>query len=50
MGLNSSSDPLSCWELVLGNEVRLLLGLNGGGGSWSLGESGVGTWAGLGWG
>ena len=43
-----SGDPLSCWELVVGKEVRLLVGLSGGGGSWSLGESGVGTWAGLG--
>ena len=33
---------------MVGKEVRLLVGLSGGGGSWSLGESGVGTWAGLG--
>ena len=43
--LNSSGDPLSCWELVLGKGVRLLEGLSGVGGG---GESGVGTWTGLG--
>ena len=46
-GLNSSGDPLSCWELVLGKGVRLLEGLSGVGGG---GESGVGTWTGLGMG
>ena len=29
----------------VGKEVRLLMGLGGGGGSWSLRESGVGIWA-----
>ena len=35
IGLNSSGDPdkTSCWELVLREEVRLLVGLSGGGGS-----------------
>ena len=28
-------------------EVRLLVGLSGGGGDWFWGESGVGTWTGL---
>ena len=45
VGLNSSGDPLLCWELMLGKGVRLSVGLSGGGGS---GESGVWTWAGLG--
>ena len=35
----------SCWDLVLWEEVRLLGGLRGGGGSWSWGEAGVETWA-----
>ena len=49
-GLDSLRDldrNSSCWELVLGKEVRLLVGLSGGGGRWFWGESGVGTWAGL---
>ena len=37
----------SCWGLRLLEEVRLLVGLNGGGGGWTWGESGVGAWAGL---
>ena len=28
-GPNSSGDPLTCWELVLGKGVRLLVGLTG---------------------
>ena len=43
MGLNSSGNPdvdSSCWELVLQEEVRLLVRLRGGKGSWS---SGVGA-------
>ena len=34
VGLNSSGDPgwvSSCWDLVLWKEVRLLVGLSGGG-------------------
>ena len=49
-GLNSSTDPdgdSSCWGLRLLEEVRLLVGLSGGGGGWTWGESGVGAWAGL---
>ena len=37
VGLNSSRDPdrdSSCWELVFQKEVRLLVGLSGGGGGW----------------
>ena len=45
MGLNGSGNHLSCWVLVLGKGVRLLVGLSGGGGG---GKSGVGTWTGLG--
>ena len=44
VGLNSSRDPdrdSSCWELVLWKEVRLLVGLSGGGGGCFWGESGV---------
>ena len=44
MGVNGSGDCLSCWVLVLGKGVRLLVGLSGGGGG---GKSGVGTWTGL---
>ena len=50
VGLNSSMDPdrdSSCWGLVLWEEVRLLVGLSGGGGGWSWVESGVGAWTGL---
>ena len=50
VGLNSSMDPdraSSCWGLVLWKEVRLLVGLSGGGSGWFWGESGVGTWTGL---
>ena len=50
VGLNSSMDPdrdSSCWGLVLWEEVRLLVGLSGGGGGWSRVESGVGAWTGL---
>ena len=40
VGLNSSTDPdrdSSCWGLVLWEEVRLLVGLSGGGGGLVLG-------------
>ena len=50
VGRNSSEDSgrdSSCWELVLRKEVRLLVGLNGMGGSQSWGKLGVGTWVGL---
>ena len=50
VGLNSSMDPdrdSSCWGLVLWEEVRLLVGLSGGGRGWSWVESGVGAWTGL---
>ena len=50
VGLKSSMDPdrdSSCWGLVLWEEVRLLVGLSGGGGGWVWGESGVGAWTGL---
>ena len=43
VGPNSSGNPdvdSSCWELVLQEEVRLLVRLRGGKGSWS---SGVGA-------
>ena len=44
-GVIPHAQALSCWELVLRvwKEVRLLVELVGEGGSWSLGESGVGT-------
>ena len=32
---------------MLQKEVRLLVGLSGGGGGWFWGESGVGAWTGL---
>ena len=50
VGLSNSLDPdrdSSCWGLVLWKEVRLLVGLIGGGGDWFWGESGAGAWAGL---
>ena len=40
VGQNSSG-------LLLREEVRLVVGLSGGGGGWSWGESQVGAWAGL---
>ena len=46
VGLNSSMDS-SCWGLVLWEEVRLLVGLSGGGSGWSWEESGVKAWTGL---
>ena len=51
VGRNSLGDPSkdsSCWELVLQGEIRLVVGLSGGAGGWSLGELGVGVWAGCG--
>ena len=38
---------LNSLELLLQEEVRLVVGLSGGGGGWSWGESQVGAWAGL---
>ena len=50
VGPNSSMGPdreSSCWGLVLWKEVRLLVGLSGGGDVWFWGESGVMAWTGL---
>ena len=38
---------LNILELLLQEEVRLVVGLSGGGGGWSLEGSQVGAWAGL---